>query len=445
MGIDREIIEITTVANMAGVNTAMAGFLGFTPAVLGAGLAIAGLVIAGRSMIEISQAQAGAEGDLASAINARNRAAFQTPTPDPAVLKEVAKATTAHAAAVDSLTKMELGLAKGHKETALQAYNLAAAHQKVTDTANALAAAQGKLGESTNATFVDTNGLRAEIQNFIKTNSGAISSLADVTNGYASLVREGVPAKDLTRDMGIALNIAAAEGIPLSDAVGKLQSAEAGRSVGLKKLVGVTLETVPATATLAEKEAILERNMVKAQAAFDGATAAIPPMTQNSNKLSVIWQTLADKDGPSLTKGITDMENSIIAGLPTWLSWLDTIGRVSDALQNWSNQSSKSTHNAIVGGVGGFFNRLGTSAMDLASQAGLASGGTASAGGAYTVGERGPELLQMGSQSGNITPNGAGGGVRDIHIHIAGFVTDGPALDRFAAEIARRVRYASGT
>jgi hypothetical protein len=371
MPAERVLIEVATVFGAAGINEAKAGFLGLTSSVLGAGLVLAALVVVGKSMIEISNAQVAAEGNLTSAINARNRA-----------------------------------------------------------------------GQTT---VVQSAALHAEIASFIKTNAGFISNLADVTTGYASLVREGVPAKDLTRDMNIAVNIAAAESISLSDAVGMLQSAEAGRNVGLKKMVGITLEAVPAHATLAEKEAILERNTLKVQAAFAGATAAIPPMTQNSNKLSVIWQELADKDGPSLTKGITDMENSILAGLPTWLSWLDTIGRVSDALQNWSNQSSKSTHNAIVGGVGGFFNRLGTSAMDLANQTGLASGGPASAGGAYTVGERGPELLQMGSQGGSIIPNG-GGRPSVINIHIdGGIFTDGPSIDRLANLIAQRVRYASGT
>ncbi len=444
MANDRVLIEILTAANMSGVKEAQAGFLGFTPAVLGAGLAIAALVMGGKSMIQISEQMAGAEGNLASAINARNTAAFQTPTPDPAVEKEIAKATTAHTAAIDSLTKMELGLKNVHKETALQAYNLAAAHAKVTDTANALAAAQAKLGESTQATFVDTNGLNAEIQTFITKNAGYISSLADVTNGYASFVREGVPAKDLTKVMTVAVEISASENISLADAVSKLQSAEAGRSVGLKKLVGVTLETIPATATLAEKTAITERNMAKATAAFDGATASIPPLTQNSNKLSIIWQELAVKDGPNLTKGITDMENSIIAGLPTWLTWLDTIGRVSDAIAHWSNTSSAAAHNAI----GGFFNAMGTAASTGHSapmNPGRAAGGQVSAGGAYTVNEGGGvETLHMGSQSGYVSPAGGGGG-GDIHIHIeGGFYSDGPGLDRLTMAIAKRLSFATG-
>ena len=42
-----------------------------------------------------------------------------------------------------------------------------------------------------------------------------------------------------------------------------------------------------------------------------------------------------------------------------------------------------------------------------------AAGGPVSAGSTYLVGERGPELLTMGNQGGNITPNSAllGGGI----------------------------------
>ena len=40
-----------------------------------------------------------------------------------------------------------------------------------------------------------------------------------------------------------------------------------------------------------------------------------------------------------------------------------------------------------------------------------ARGGPVSAGGAYLVGEKGPEILQMGSKSGNVIPNNKIGGV----------------------------------
>ena len=48
---------------------------------------------------------------------------------------------------------------------------------------------------------------------------------------------------------------------------------------------------------------------------------------------------------------------------------------------------------------------------------GLATGGVASAGGTYLVGERGPELLTMGARSGYVTPNHAiGGGTVNVTV-----------------------------
>ena len=55
----------------------------------------------------------------------------------------------------------------------------------------------------------------------------------------------------------------------------------------------------------------------------------------------------------------------------------------------------------IGGKVGGFLGKLFT---------GKERGGRVSAGGAFLVGERGPEILQMGSKGGNIIPNSAIGG-----------------------------------
>ena len=47
-------------------------------------------------------------------------------------------------------------------------------------------------------------------------------------------------------------------------------------------------------------------------------------------------------------------------------------------------------------------------------------GGPVSAGGAYLVGERGPEILQMGSKGGNIIPNNkmGGGTVNNITVNV---------------------------
>ena len=84
--------------------------------------------------------------------------------------------------------------------------------------------------------------------------------------------------------------------------------------------------------------------------------------------------------------------------------------------------------NAISGGKGfggGFFSGL----------FGRARGGPVSAGGAFVVGERGPEILQMGSKGGNIIPNnaiGGGGGTTNmvtVNVDASGSAVQGSTTD----------------
>lgn len=59
------------------------------------------------------------------------------------------------------------------------------------------------------------------------------------------------------------------------------------------------------------------------------------------------------------------------------------------------------------GSDGGILGTLASLAGSIGSAPGRAVGGPVVAGGTYMVGEKGPELLQMGSSSGNIIPNSA--------------------------------------
>ena len=75
------------------------------------------------------------------------------------------------------------------------------------------------------------------------------------------------------------------------------------------------------------------------------------------------------------------------------------------------NKAISGIGNALSGGkgFGGFLGGL--------FGGGKERGGRVSAGGAYVVGERGPELLQMGSKGGNVIPNsqlGGGGGTTNV-------------------------------
>lgn len=71
--------------------------------------------------------------------------------------------------------------------------------------------------------------------------------------------------------------------------------------------------------------------------------------------------------------------------------WNNTVGQLSFSVPGW------------VPGIGG-------NSFSMPKLTERASGGPASAGRSYLVGERGPEILTMGSTSGNITPNREIGG-----------------------------------
>jgi len=65
---------------------------------------------------------------------------------------------------------------------------------------------------------------------------------------------------------------------------------------------------------------------------------------------------------------------------------------------------------ATTGGLSSFFGSMG------AGVAGKAAGGPVRAGGMYLVGERGPELLRMGSVGGTVIPNAAGAGGGNVSV-----------------------------
>tara|TARA_R100000329_G_scaffold6527_2_gene8047 strand:+ start:83 stop:2416 length:2334 start_codon:yes stop_codon:yes gene_type:complete len=92
------------------------------------------------------------------------------------------------------------------------------------------------------------------------------------------------------------------------------------------------------------------------------------------------------------------------------------------------------------GGLGGFLSGL--------FGGGKARGGPVSAGGAFLVGERGPEILQMGSKGGNIIPNSklgkGGGGTTNVTVNVdaSGTSVQGnePDANQFGEQIAAAVK-----
>jgi hypothetical protein len=116
----------------------------------------------------------------------------------------------------------------------------------------------------------------------------------------------------------------------------------------------------------------------------------------------------------------TDLVNNLTDAIMGAKSFGDAMKGVLDNLKRQLiqlalNKAISSIGNALSGGKGfggGFFSGLFGK---------RAKGGPVSAGGAFVVGEKGPEILQMGSKGGNIIPNNAIGGdsvVNNISVNV---------------------------
>ena len=127
-----------------------------------------------------------------------------------------------------------------------------------------------------------------------------------------------------------------------------------------------------------------------------------------------------------------DIERGIVSNLTDAVMWTKSLAEAATNVLN--NLKRKLVELAIqkavsgIGGkIGGFLGKIFT---------GKERGGRVSAGGAFVVGERGPEILQMGSKGGNIIPNsaiGKGGGTTTnlvtVNVDASGSTVSGNTAD----------------
>ena len=111
------------------------------------------------------------------------------------------------------------------------------------------------------------------------------------------------------------------------------------------------------------------------------------------------------------------VQNDLVAGLREAINGSKTFGQAISGVLN--NLKNKLLDIALDKAITGIFNQLsgGTGGIGgfLSRILKRENGGPVSAGGAFLVGEKGPEILQMGSRGGNIIPNKEiGGGTTNI-------------------------------
>jgi hypothetical protein len=429
-------------------------------------------------MVGISEKWTWAQLSLAQAVNAHNAALGTTIAATVTSAAAISKAQDAESKAQDSLTIAQNAATKSQiaytnavhahgiksEQARVAAMNLQdadirlkAAQDVLADSATAVAAAQGQIGQKVTGAALNLQAYQAQIDEFIKTNRRYISDQSEVVDGYAALIREGVSVANTNKDMAIALNIAAVQNISLSDAVSMLQRAEEGRMVGLKKLVGITLEAIPATASLSEKQAIVARNMAIVAAAYKNGTDALTPLQTAEDSLGNTWQDLAHKYGPAVIDEMAAIVLEIDKDIPAWDGFLNKINNVGNQLiaaGKLADQNAMKINNALTGrdqnipgmnpvpagpwssavgydtnagiykqfgslptndvvdprtGIVMALNTTGTLGWHVANAQGKAGGGPVLPNSIYTVGELGPETLVMGSRGGTVIPNRGGG------------------------------------
>ena len=107
------------------------------------------------------------------------------------------------------------------------------------------------------------------------------------------------------------------------------------------------------------------------------------------------------------------IEQSIVSNLTSAVEGTKTLGEAAVGVLNQLKRklievAIQQAVSGIGGRIGGFLGNIFGGKKEM--------GGPVSAGGAYLVGERGPEILQMGSKGGTIIPNNqlGGGGVTNV-------------------------------
>ena len=356
---DRVIALIETHANMAGVEKAKAGFGGLNLSTLALGAALGGLVLVGKAAIQNTEA----------------------------------------------MDKANLSL------------------RQATDV--------GKVG---------FDALKSSFDAWAEANKRYIPDQYAAETALAAFVRTGVGAKTAMRELNDALDLSTLRSIPLEDAQKQLTLALTGSSKALKVL-GITSAEYSAimkdeklmtdkqahslhlskAALHAYNDKVEKHNAVATkQLALlalietktkDGRKAQTE-LTQSTQALNKDWQDITTKVGPPLLGLFTGIIGKVDS-LVTWLdrlgqdkSWNKNVSAFLGTIQNSIIEDVKWVQSAIsaIQSLGKFLGYMPGDSVPSPkpNPHGRASGGSVGAGQAYTVGERGPETLVMGSSSGSI-------------------------------------------
>ena len=136
------------------------------------------------------------------------------------------------------------------------------------------------------------------------------------------------------------------------------------------------------------------------------------------------------------------IESALSRAVRTGKLGFDDLRRVAVAALAEIARSAIASGIGAIGGGGGIGGLLTSILTGLAGAPGRATGGPVSAGRAYRVGERGPELF-VPTSSGRVEASGSGGrGPVTINVNVRGGAESPERLARSGRQVARAVRRA---
>ena len=250
------------------------------------------------------------------------------------------------------------------------------------------------------------------------------------------LALEGAENRELTAEFNIQLEALKKQNQQLTEGVKRaaLKTEEAKKEFDLEQQIAEIKKQFDG-----EEEARLI-SLAKQNAELDKQKTKIDKNAEASKKLKETFEAI----GEEIEQGIKDNLRDAITGAQSFGDAMSNVlNKIRDKILDTFLDNAL---DGIGGGIGGFIGKIFGKKE---------RGGPVSAGGTYVVGERGPEILQMGSKGGNVIPNSEIGGgssiTNNINISVDATNTDvqsdgdGQALGQAIAnavqfEIARQKR-----
>ena len=210
-----------------------------------------------------------------------------------------------------------------------------------------------------------------------------------------------------------------------------------------------------------KKEFDLEQQIAEIKKQFDGEEEArLIALVKSNHELKKQKSEIEriNEAAKKLEKTFNDIgqsvEDNLVQGLTDAVMGAKTLGEaLTNVLRNLQRQLVELAIQNAVGGIGGVFSDVLKAAFGVGGRserrsggrtasavAQRANGGPVSAGGAFLVGERGPEILQMGSKGGNIIPNNKiSGGTTNVVVNVDASGTSVQGDDQSANQLGELI------